>query len=715
MTQPAKPEPNNQGDRPNVVFIVLDDVGFAQLGCFGSDIETPHMDALAANGLRYNNFHVTPVCSPTRASLLTGRNPHSVGMGAIADLPTGESNALGYITCRAGTLAEMLRPAGYSTFAVGKWHLAPSHHEHGAGPFEHWPLGRGFDRFYGFLGGLTDQFHPDLVADNHRITLEAEARDQPYHLSADLVDQAIRMVASQKSAVPHRPFFLYLAFGAGHSPHQVPADYVERYRGRFDDGWDAARSRWFEKQKALGVVPPDTLLPPRNDDVQPWESLTAEERRLYSRMQEVFAGFLTHTDHQIGRLTNFLNRIGAMSNTLIFLLSDNGAASAGGRTGTDNNVRQQNNLPEDFHALAERLGELGGETTSPIYPNGWAMAGNAPLKLYKQHTHGGGVRAPLIVHWPAGITDGGGIRPQFHFVADIVPTVLSAVGHEPPAHIDGIPQMPVHGSAMNYSFVDAAARGDKRKQYFEHRGHRGIWSDGWKAVTHHRKGVDYQADDWELYRTETDFSEAVNLSSTEPDRLRELVDEWWLEAGTYGVLPLDDFGRGRRLEQPDWWDGEARVFYPESDPINAQYALKEMIGRSYRVTAEILELADNGVLVALGGRFGGFSLYLKDGWLVHDYNFVGEHSIIRSDFVVPAGASTLSYEFSHSGGGRGTGRLYVDGRLCGEGTVTRTLPLYLGPEPLEVGRDTQTPVSDAYACPFEFQGSIHRVVIEIQR
>ncbi|MCU0261632.1 MAG: arylsulfatase, partial [Ilumatobacteraceae bacterium] len=444
-SEPWFEEPPHPGeDAPNVVIVLLDDTGFAQLGCFGSDIDTPHIDALAAGGLRFTSFHVTPLCSPTRAALLTGRANHAVGMRSVSNFRTGFPNQLGHVSNHAATVAEVLHDAGYATFAVGKWHLAPMEQCSAAGPFDQWPLARGFDRFYGFLEGETDQFHPELVADNHPVEPPHRA-DGEYHLSEDLVDQALRMIADSTGVRPDRPFFTYLAFGATHAPHQAPAEYLAKYRGRFDEGWDVVRERWFRRQLELGVIPAGTELAPRNPGVKPWDELSDNERRLAARLQEAFAAFLDHTDAQIGRFVDGLRRLGRLENTVLVLLADNGASQEGGPYGVLHEMKFFNGIIESPDTAIARIDDIGGPSSHTNYPWGWAQCGNAPFRWYKQNTHEGGVHVPMIVHWPAGIPaeQHGTLRDQFTFASDIVPTLYELVGVEPPAVRRGLEQLPV--------------------------------------------------------------------------------------------------------------------------------------------------------------------------------------------------------------------------------------------------------------------------------
>ena len=488
---------------PNVVVLVFDDTGFAHFGCFGSDIETPNIDALASGGLRFTNFHTTALCSPTRASLLSGRNHHSVGMRFLSNVDTGFSNCRGVITRRAATMAEVLKGAGYSTFALGKWHLANMEDCGPAGPMEHWPLGRGFDRFYGFLGGATDQFSPELVVDNHPVDPPG---DPSYHLSEAMVDQAISMISSQR-ATSARPFFSYLAFGATHSPHQAPQAFLDKYRGRYDQGWDVVRQAWYERQIALGVIPSGTALSPRNPGIPAWSELSKDEQRLFARMQEAFAAFLHHTDAQIGRLVNYLRETGELDNTLLVLLSDNGASQEGGAHGVVNELAFFNRIRQRADDMMGDIDNIGGPNLYNNYPKGWSQVGNCPLRYYKQNTYEGGIRDPLIIHWPARIKEGGGLRTQYHHAIDIMPTVLDCVGVTAPTEYQGVAQMPVEGVSIAYSFDNASAQSQRPTQYYEMLGHRAIYHEGWKAVTLHRPGTPFEEDQWHLYHVDEDFAE----------------------------------------------------------------------------------------------------------------------------------------------------------------------------------------------------------------
>jgi arylsulfatase len=701
---------------PNVLVILFDDVGFAHFGCYGSSIETPNIDRLAAGGLRYTNFHTTALCSPTRAALLTGRNHHSVGMRGLANWNTGFPNCTGSVAKSAGTIAEVLGPLGYSTFAVGKWHLTPMEETSAAGPFDQWPLARGFDRYYGFLQGETDQFCPELYCDNRPVDAPRKP-EQGYHLTEDLIDQAIGLIRSQKSAVPEKPFFTYLCFGACHAPHQAPQAYLDKYKGRFDAGWDAVRQQWYVRQKKLGIIPADTELAPRNAGVEPWDKLGADQKRLACRLQEAFAAFLDHTDAEIGRLIAFLEESGELDNMLILLMSDNGASQEGGPIGVIDTFKWFNNIPETMAEIMARIDDIGGPMSNSNYPWGWAQVGNTPGKRYKQNTHGGGIRDPLIAHWPKGIADKGGIRDQFHHVTDIAPTIFEVVGAQMPEAIKGVPQMPVHGTSLAYTFPGAGKgeRTRKQAQYFEMFGHRGIWADGWKAVTFHDPGKPFEADAWELYHLDADFSECRNMAAERPDKLREMVELWWAEAGRNGVLPLDD----RRAEL---WRPSPRAFMPRNRQRFVIYPpTAHMTGevspplgnRSFTAAAEIERPSgtEEGAIFALGSAHNGIAFYVLKDRLVFDYNLFTAHYKAVSERPLPAGRSTVSVAFEKlDKGGRAT--LSIDGKACGSVAVPTVLRM-ISSTGMDTGRDAGSAVSDDYVAPFAFAGRIVRLIFDL--
>lgn len=714
---PWWPEPAHPGaDAPDVIVILFDDLGFSHLNCFGSDLVTPNIDRLAAGGLRYTNFHVTPLCSPTRAALLTGRNHHTVGMRGIANWNTGYPHMTGRISEHATTMAEVLRDEGYTTFALGKWHLCPMDEASAAGPYDGWPLQRGFDRYYGFLDGETDQFAPDLVYDNHRIEPPATAAEG-YHLSADLVDHAIEFIHDTVSVRPDRPFFTYLAFGATHAPHQAPEEYLARHRGRYDEGWDVARERWFAKQVADGIVPPGTRLAPRNPGVEPWDSLPDNQRRLAIALQEAFGAFLEHTDAQIGRLIEALDSLGRLDNTIIMVLADNGASQEGGPFGVLHEMKFFNFLLETPDQAIDRVDEIGGPDSHANYPWGWAQAGNTPFKWYKQNTHEGGVHVPLVVHWPKGITDGGALREQFHYVTDIAPTIYDLLGIEAPEVYRGRTQHPIAGASMAYSFpADGSdAPTTHPVQYFEMVGHRAIISEGWKAVTRHTPGHSFDDDRWELYDLTVDPSECDDLAEAQPDRLAALIELWWREAETHGVLPLDD--RGVELFGVQF--GEHRthpasrvyVYRPPMAPLPMQSAAA-VGGRSWNLDADIhRDASSEGVLFALGNGNSGLVVFIQGDRLVFDYNCFGEHSIVESDRAVPVGDVVVGVRFERRKDD-GIATLLIDGEPCGSVEIPFVMRV-ISSMGASVGFDHGLPVSRRYRDAFPFSGELRSVRIEL--
>jgi arylsulfatase A-like enzyme len=707
---------------PNVLMIAIDDVGFGHLSCYGGPCESPNLDRLAADGLRYNNFHTTALCSPTRACLMTGRNHHSVGMGTITELATGFPGYNGQMPKDKATVAAMLREYGYNTYCIGKWHNTPDTETGPTGPFDRWPTGAmmGFDRFYGFLGGECNQWEPDLFWDNHPIEPPKLAREG-YHLSEDLADMARLFIANHKSVAPDKPWFMHLAFGACHAPHQAPAEWIEKYRGKFDQGWDKVREETLARQKKLGIVPENTDLAPPNEGVQRWDDLSGDERRLFARFMEVFAGFLSHMDQQIGRFIDFLREIGDLDNTLIFIISDNGASAEGGLNGSVNEMKWANEIPETVEENLKMIDLIGSRKTYNHYPVGWAQAGNAPLKWYKQYTHYGGTKDPCIVHWPMGIHSRGEIRDQFHHAIDVVPTILEAIGVDPPAEIAGYTQRPIEGISMLYSFNDASVPTRKRSQYFEMLGNRGIWSGGWKAVTYHgrlpwenKSRWSFEQDKWELYHVDEDFSECHNLAGENPEKLQELIELWWAEAGKYNVLPLDDRFQERIAARSEAKERNKFVFYPGTVRI-PEASAPNVKNRSHMIMAEVTipEGGAEGVLCAIGGVPAGWSFYVKDGRLTYCHNFVGTYYYIRSKENVPAGRQTLRYEFTRTGENKGTGKLYINDRLVGEGKIPHTVPnIYSATESFDIGHDFGSPASEEYDPPFSFTGQISKITID---
>ena len=709
---PSWPQPvQPPSEAPNIVFIVLDDVGFSDLGCYGSEISTPRIDALASNGVRYTSFHVTSMCSPTRACLLTGRNAHAVGMGIIAEWSSGFPGYRGRVTNRAAMIPEVLRDHGYSAYAVGKWHLTNIADYGAAGPHRDWPLSRGFARWYGFHGALTDQWNPELYRDNRPIRLEPRG---DYHLSNDLVDHAIADIRDHATSAPQRPFLLYLAFGACHWPHHVPRPYIEKYRGRYRVGWDAIRTERLDRQKALGVVPRGTRLAPLNPGVSSWEALDGNVLRLCERLQETYAGFLEHTDCEIGRLIDQLDWLGCLDNTLIVLLSDNGASAEGGPTGAIN-LRKHMVYEEELPEIGlSRLDDIGGERSFNHYPTGWAQASNTPLKWYKKDTHGGGIRAPLIVHWPQRIKSAGAIQPQFHHVIDVAPTLYEVLGIEVPTQYQGVPQLPIHGISMAYTFnSDAPTRKDM--QHFELLGDRAIWYRGWKAVARHPKGTDFEADQWELYHLDDDFAEIDDLAAQQPDKLREMVELWWSEAGKYNVLPLDDRDWERAAERLRMNQQTRYEFVADMARID-RLSAPDISDRSYVVAADFEQTTPgaSGVLLAWGSRFAGFVLYIKDCELCYEY--VYSESLahkLRAPFRRQAGQTRVELRFDHAADRSARASLWIDGQAAGAVEIPRTWPTHGTTAGLNCGQDAGAPVSDAYERPFRFTGRSLRVTVEL--
>lgn len=696
---PAWPALPIRDDAPNVVVILLDDVGFGQLGSYGGTIRTPSIDSLAENGVRYSNFHVTPLCSPTRASLLTGRNHHSVGMGFLAGFDTGFDSYRGHVRSDAATVARMLQSEGYGTYAVGKWHLTPSADMTPSGPFEYWPLNRGFDRYYGFLWGEDDHWSPQLWHDNHAID---PPQTEGYHLSDDLADHAIQFVGEHLSTAPDRPYMLYLSMGAGHAPHQAPKEDIASYAGAFDDGWDEERRRVLARQIELGIVPEGTKLPISNPDVQDWDTLDDDHKRLYVRMNEVYAAYLTHADRAIGRVLDFLKQDDRWANTIVMVLSDNGASGQGGPDGSINEYRHMVGLPDSFADNLEAIDELGGPDTHGHYPAGWAQAGNTPLRYYKKYNYGGGVRAPLIVHWPAsGVS--GEVRSQFHHVVDVVPTILEACRIEPRDAYDGIEQQPIHGTSMLYTLSDPVAQSRKARQYFEMCGHRGIWSDGWKAVTNHVIGDDYHSESWALYHLDTDYSETTDLSVDRPDVLNDLVDLWWKDAREFHVLPLDDRFQARAQQRgPNAYRTRfrlfsgTRIFSPVSGP--------NFSDRSFRISAVVnRNRGESGAVLGYGRRAAGFAFYVEDDLLQLEYNRAGARTHLVANEALGEGTYFLELILRRLGPGRAEASLRVDEREVASGELQTMLGGFGGLS-VQAGHNSPSTISRYHKPPMILSG-----------
>lgn len=694
---------------PNVVYIVLDDTGYSHLGCYGSDISTPNIDKLASGGLRYTNFHTTAICSPSRACLLTGRNHHSVGMGFLADMNNGFPNVRGRISKETALLSEILQEEGYSTLAVGKWHLLPSDERSVAGPFEHWPLSRGFERYYGFLGGETNQWNPDLVVGNEYIDQPRKA-EEGYHLTEDLTDKAIKYVREQKSAAPDKPFFLYLAYGATHAPHHAPMEYIDKYAGDYDEGWDVAREQWFARQKELGIIPEHTVLPPRNPGVKAWESLTPTEKRLFARMQEAFAGFLDHTDYHIGRLLDALKAIDQFDNTIIVLVSDNGASPEGQQVGTWNEYKNFNGAAEQAEQEIRHIDKLGSPEAYNHYPTGWAQVGNTPLKWYKTFVHAGGVKDPFIISYPDKIKDAGGIRSQYHHAIDVVPTILELAGIHEPSVVKGTEQKSIEGVSLAYSFDNQSEASHRTTQYYEMLGNRAIYHEGWKAVTYHIPGTSFDADQWELYHVEEDFSEVNDLAASEPEKLQELIELWWVQAEQYGVLPIDGRGLFGRSGQQDIPQTVTYTYYP--NPGGYHHNINFNTKLTHTIEAEFIRssLDEDGAIIAQGGRFGGWALFVQNNRLIYHNNYIGEHhDTVVSNEVLPIGTAIVRFDFDAKDQ---TITLFINNKQVGKGVISKISNMG-GPGVFSVGKSALTPVTESYESPFAFTGDLKEVRLTI--
>lgn len=703
-------------DAPNIVVVLLDDTGFAQLGCYGSSIDTKNIDSLAADGLQFTNFHVAPLCSPTRASLLTGRSQHAVGMRSVSNFRTGFPHMLGHISNEAATMAEIFQAEGYATFCAGKWHLAPMENCSSAGPFDQWPLGRGFDRFYGFLEGETDQFHPDLVRDNHSVEPPAKPEDG-YHLSEDIVDNLLRMIADSKGVRPDRPFFAYLPFGATHAPHQAPPNYLEKYRASFDEGWDVVRERWHQRQLELGVIPSGTQLAPRNPGVEKWDDLPQNQKLLAARLQEAFAAFLDHTDDQVGRLVSGLRDAEELDNTIFILLSDNGASQEGGPFGVMHEMKFFNGILETPDQAIENIDDIGGPHSHTNYPWGWAQAGNTPFKWYKQNTHEGGVHVPLIIHWPIGIEEKnrGSLRNQFVNVSDIAPTLFEILNIQAPETYKGIPQIPISGHSFAHLLDDPNGISNNTVQYFENSGSRALIAGEWKAVCRHQTGADYETEQWELYKLTDDWSECNDLAESEPRKLAELQNLWWEEAEKHGVLPLDDRGFelfGARFRDLSPHPTSRKYIYrPPMSPIPGQ-ASAAIGGRSFDLTAIVTRAkGDEGVLFSTGTENSGISIFVQNERLVVDYNAFDNHSVVKSSIEIPTGDSTLSVQFRRLEKG-GEITTYINEEPSGSVQV----PLFMrmiSSVGSSIGYDHGSAVSPQYESPFPFKGKLHQIEIQL--
>jgi arylsulfatase A-like enzyme len=716
---------------PNVVIILLDDVGFGQVSTFGGPVPTPALDKLAARGLRYNRFHTTAICGPSRAALITGRNHHNCGVGFLAEWATGFPSYNNMIPRSTATLAAILKGNGYSTSMFGKNHNTPDWESSVAGPFDRWPTSMGFDYWFGFIGGETHQYYPVLFEN----TVAVEPHKSPeegYHFMEDMTDRAINWLRYNKSVAPQKPALLYFAPGAAHAPHHAPPAWRDKFKGQFDAGWDAIREATYQRQLEMGIIPPGTQLTPRPEWVQAWDSLSADERRLYARFMENFAGYLAYADHECGRLLDAVSELPDADNTLIFfIVGDNGASSEGGFSGTVNEIMSLSGVQSKLEDNLKMLDEIGSAHTEPHYPLGWAWAGNAPFQWVKQvASHFGGTRNPMVVSWPAKITDHGGIRSQFTHLIDVVPTILDVSGIPAPTSVDGVEQKPMDGVSIASSFADAGARPVRERQYFEVFTNRAIYDKGWIACAQHTlpwrqdlAPAHWENDVWELYNIDEDFSEANNLASKHPEKLAELKKIFEEECVRNNVYPLDDRGVARAMmskPSPGGSDPSRTKFtYFAGTSRLSETAAPNTKNCSHRISAviEMPEKGGEGVIVAEGGISAGFSLYVQDGKLVYHYNwFDRERTNLVSDIPLPAGKSTVAMEFAYDGGGiakGGEATLAINGKVVGKARIEHTVPARFGLDTFGVGSDTGAPVSNTYKPPFRFTGKIERVDIEL--
>ncbi|MGZ9074880.1 MAG: arylsulfatase [Burkholderiaceae bacterium] len=729
---PARFEVTAPKGAPNVVIVLIDDFGFGQSSAFGGPINMPTLQKLANNGLKYNRFHTTALCSPTRVALLTGHNHHPNNAGAIMELATGFPGNTGVRPRTITTLAEILRQNGYSTAAFGKYHETPPWEVSVSGPFDRWPTGSGFDKFYGFIGGETNQWAPAIYDG----TVRVEPPQNPnYHFTTDMTNQAINWVSAQKTLTPGKPFYMYFATGATHAPHHVPKEWIAKYKGQFSSGWDRLREETFARQKKLGVIPANAQLTPRPKEIPAWADMSADQKRLFERQMETFAGFAEHTDHEVGRLVAQLEAIGALENTLFYyIVGDNGASAEGGPEGTFNEMMALNGIVGKADQMMAHIDTWGDPTTFPHFAIGWAWAGNTPFQWTKQvASHFGGTRNGMVLHWPKGIKAKGEVRSQFHHVVDVAPTALEAAKLPQPKVVNGIKQRPMDGVSMLYSADNAKAAERRKTQYFEMFGNRGIYHDGWVACTRHSIPWDMTAkipalkdDVWELYNVNEDFSQANNLAQKHPEKLKELQAVFMKEAARNNVLPLDD----RRSERfvaaiagrADLLQGrKSLTVYPGMTGM-MENAFINVKGVPHTVTADV-EVKDanaQGVIISQAGYFGGWVLYMKDGKLHHEYNFFGlERTNVASPTVLAPGKHTIVYEFIPDAAKPGTGGksiLNVDGKKVAEGQIPKTQPFaFSGDEGADVGLDLETNVSNDYKQGNNaFTGKINKVTVEVK-
>jgi arylsulfatase len=727
VTAPKRFEVTPPKGAPNVVIVLIDDIGFGHSSAFGGPINMPTLDRLANSGLKYNRFHTTALCSPTRTALLTGYNHHSNNAGAIMEVATAFPGNTGIRPQSITTVAEVLRLNGFSTAAFGKYHETPPWEGSVSGPYDRWPTGSGFDKFYGFIGGETNQWHPMVYDGTTRVYPDVESPG--YHFTTDMTDQAIGWMNTQQSLTPEKPFYMYFATGATHAPHHAPKEFIDKYKGKFSQGWDKLREETLARQKKLGVVPQNTVLAPKPEAIKDWDKLTADEKRLFERQMEVFAGFAEHTDYEVGRLIAALEERGEMDNTLIFyIVGDNGSSAEGGMIGMYNENTYFNAVQETLEMQLSKIDELGTEKTYNHFAAGWAVAGNTPFTWTKQvASNFGGTRNGMVVHWPKGIESKNEIRSQFHHVIDIAPTIYESVGVPAPKIVNGIEQKPIEGVSMAYSFEDASAKDLRTTQYFEMIGNRGIYHNGWFAGTIHKAPWEaaprrpLAEDIWELYNVNEDFSQANNLADQNPEKLEELKNKFMEEAKKYYVLPIDD----RSIERfdpviagrPDLMNGRTTLTLYEGAKGIPENAFINVKNTSLTITAEVdVQANTSGVILCQGGDFGGWTFYMLDGKPAYTYNWVGlELYTITSQQKVSPGKHTIKFDFAYEGGrgAGGIGTIYLDGNKIASGKIENTNSNTFGiDESADVGTDENTPVYLGYHKKEKFNGKIDKVTIE---
>jgi arylsulfatase A-like enzyme len=712
---------------PNVLIVLIDDMGFGQAGTFGGQINTPTLEKLSKQGLRYNNFHTTALCAPTRMALQTGRNHHSANMGSITEMATNFPGNTSIRPESAAPLAEILKQNGYNTAAFGKWHETATWELGPMGPFTRWPTSSGYEKFYGFLGGETNQWSPNIYNNTVRVELP---KDPNYHFTTDMTNQAISWIRSQKTLNPDKPFFMYFATGATHAPHHVPKEWIQKYKGKFDAGWDNLRKEVFERQKKLGVIPESAQLAPKPKDIKDWETLSADEKKIFSHQMEVFAGFGEQTDFEIGRLIGSIDKLGVLEDTLVlYIIGDNGASAEGGMIGSANEMLYFNFIPEKIEELMAINEDLGGPNTYNHYAAGWAIAGVTPFSWPKQVASDfGGTTNPLIVHWPKGIKTKDELRTQFSHVIDIAPTVLEIAGIPMPKYVNGVKQIPIEGKSLVYSFENAKAKETHKTQYFEMFGNRGIYHEGWFARTIHAIPWDlsnappFDQDKWELFNRTEDFSLAVNLSEKYPKKLEEMKKLFLKEAVKYKVLPLDDRRTIRMVAElagrPDVMAGRTKVTFYDGMVAMPEDVFINVKDKTHSITADLnTNGSDSGVVICQGGRFGGWTLYLNKGKPVYSYNWGGKESYtIESSKPLPKGNSKLRFEFTYAGNGRGKGgmgKVFIDGQEVAQGKIPNTMAnVFSAVETADVGIDLSTPVTENYR-ENKFTGKIEGVTVEI--